>query len=1434
MYLTIPAVTPSSIRVFKDFFRRQWLVVMLLAVWAGGSAQALTTTATYDLVEVINGVNSPKLIAGKAFIPWIAKGTLPPGSTLRSVSINATLQGVESTAWVSDLCVYVDPTPETPGGDGVLQVGGSVTQGDVSTYVDWSGGDNKTIGSQLVDQKSTPAHFPANIDLNTAGLFLSNADDADAHWSGSVSVTYDLVGPADILSFGLSGIVGVIGDTTIALTVPYGTDVTQLAPSYTMASGATCPKASGSTQNFTDPVTYAVTSAGGTLTKNYVVTVTVQQGLTARTYDTTYGSSSLTSVANLLSTPPSGSMNQISNIDYNANFATSFPGLTDNNTFTILWEGWFVVGKDGAGAYTFGTNSDDGSVIYMDLNNDGDFTDSNECIVNNNGDHTARSVTGTVTLNLDLNLVHTVIGYYNYSNSNLMAARFKLGNGLDYAALNPINGSSGYFIPNLPPDGPASADMTSFGLPGNRAGIIGTQVTLLVPFGTDVTALSPDYTVSSLARQDAAHLSGSQRDFSSPQTYTITAQNNATKVYTVTVIKAAGNPDKNIEMFGPGGSIATDTINWIIPYGIVRSTLAPVYTVSPLATEDALHPSGSQRDFTNPQTYTITAQDGSTKTYTVTVVWGPGNSDKDILSFGPGAVITGTNIAWTVPYAADLKTLAPTYTHSNLAVGDATYPSGSVRDFTTPQVYRITAQDLSTKDYTVTVGKVPASTAKDIVSFGPGGVFSGVNIAWTVPFGTDVRALAPVYTVSPLAREDPTYPSGMTRNFSTPQTYTVTAEDGSTRIYTVTAVVVSKSSAKEMLSFGPGAVINGTQITWTLPYGTHVTGLAPTCTQSPLASVSPPSATARNFSTPQNYAVTAEDGSVQVYTVTVVTPDTLCAYLPLDGNFNEIVNGNDLTPGSTAPTFVTGQIGQAAKLTTTANASRAITTGLPTGDSEFSWSAWLILDSTVTGLTPRKFLNWGPAGVNQFCAAGVTPSTGLLVNDHASNTQTFTYQPVVASGTFVHLALVYQNSGGVREQRLYVNGMLSSSVTLTGIALDLQNSNLILGGMATGLNKINAQVDDVGIWKSMLPERRIAATYGLAHFSNVPLNDSSIGQVIAMNAPGQAVTNVGPNLHKWIYKTNLTGVTGTTSGSAAGQNASIVLDGSAGTGIGMAASTAAPEISVDQAGTQIPDGGTQDFGVVAIGANASLIFTIRNTGSASLTGLALTKDGSQPNEFTVISNPAASVSGPSGTTSFTIRFAPTAAGVRSAVLHIANNDGDEAPYDIVLMGSSAAPSAPFATWIDAFTSIPVADRDPGDDPDHDGSSNLAEFAFDGVPNDAGNRGQFFSALKDNGDADTAKELTLTCAVRRSVNGFAADANNAQTATIDGVTYIIEGSSTLSGPWDGPISYLGKSNIPPSGSGMANLTGTDWEYCSFSAFNTLSGKGFLRARATKLP
>lgn len=195
-----------------------------------------------------------------------------------------------------------------------------------------------------------------------------------------------------------------------------------------------------------------------------------------------------------------------------------------------------------------------------------------------------------------------------------------------------------------------------------------------------------------------------------------------------------------------------------------------------------------------------------------------GSGDKAILDFRfatPPAlgIISGTNIEVIVPFGTNLSALVPAVQHNGASISPA---SGAVQNFAAAVPYTVTALDGSTTTYTVSV--LPGlSPHKDILSFEfttppASGTISGTAIAVTVPFGTNVTNLVPTITLSPLATVSPL--GGTAADFTSPVAYTVTAEDGTTKAYTVTVTVQAANlpNAPSGLVSSLGAA--GVQLTW--------------------------------------------------------------------------------------------------------------------------------------------------------------------------------------------------------------------------------------------------------------------------------------------------------------------------------------------------------------------------------------------------------------------------------------------------------------------------------------------------------------------------------------------------------------------------------------------------------------------------------------------
>jgi hypothetical protein len=116
-----------------------------------------------------------------------------------------------------------------------------------------------------------------------------------------------------------------------------------------------------------------------------------------------------------------------------------------------------------------------------------------------------------------------------------------------------------------------------------------------------------------------------------------------------------------------------------------------------------------------------------------------------------------------------------------------------------------------------------------------------------------------------------------------------------------------------------------------------------------------------------------------------------------------------------------------------------------------------------------------------------------------------------------------------------------------------------------------------------------------------------------------------------------------------------------------------PEINIRQLLVNYLSGGTPfAFGARAVGSNTDIVFTIQNLGQGSLNLGAATITGGP--EFSLFANYVSPVTGPSGTTTFTIRFSPTSIAAFTGSISIPNNDGSgsENPYIINFTGNGIA------------------------------------------------------------------------------------------------------------------------------------------------------------------
>ncbi|MDX2088409.1 MAG: hypothetical protein SFX73_11190 [Kofleriaceae bacterium] len=770
-------------------------------------------------------------------------------NTALSATVNATLNGDQISATVptgTNVTALVATFSTT--GRSVLV--GSTPQTSAVTANDFS----SPVTYQVVAEDGSMRTYTVTVTVaaNTAKELtaFSFTDTANTALSADVTAT--------------------INGNNITATVPFGTNVAALVATFSTTGssvtvGGTAQVSGTTANNFASPVTYRVTAGDGS-TRDYTVTVTVAantaKDITAFSFTdnaNTALSADVTAQINgtaIAATVPSGT--DVSALV--ASFTTTGTGVTVGGTAQVSG----TTANDFASAVTYRVTAADGSTK--------DYTVTVTIAQNSAKDITAFSFTSTA---------------------------------------NP---------------GVITADVD--------AQINGLTIAATVPFGTNVTGLKATFVTSgdTVTVNGTAQVSGmTANDFSSAVTYRVTADDGSFQDYTVTVTIAV-NTAKAITDFRfldtDNAALSTDviatitdtTITATVPFGTDVSALVAMFSTTgvEVTVGGTTQASGTTpNNFGSTVTYRVRAADNSTQDYAVTITIAP-NTAKEITAFSfldvdnPALTadistqINGDHITATVPFGTNVSALVATFstTGDTVTIGGVAQNSGlTPNNFAAPVIYRVTAEDTTFREYTVTV-TVAANPAKAITAFtftsalNPGlgadvdaTINDGTNtITATVPFGTNVTALVATFSTTgvSVAIGGTAQSSGITtNNFTGPVVYTVTAADTTSRIYTVT-VTIAPSSAKQLTAFAfltannPGLTANVTgtidqglhTVALTVPFGTTVTALkasfAITGIEATVNSVAQvDGVTANNFSSPVVYRIRAADNSTQDYTVTV-------------------------------------------------------------------------------------------------------------------------------------------------------------------------------------------------------------------------------------------------------------------------------------------------------------------------------------------------------------------------------------------------------------------------------------------------------------------------------------------------------------------------------------------------------------------------------------
>lgn len=144
------------------------------------------------------------------------------------------------------------------------------------------------------------------------------------------------------------------------------------------------------------------------------------------------------------------------------------------------------------------------------------------------------------------------------------------------------------------------------------------------------------------------------------------------------------------------------------------------------------------------------------------------------------------------------------------------------------------------------------------------------------------------------------------------------------------------------------------------------------------------------------------------------------------------------------------------------------------------------------------------------------------------------------------------------------------------------------------------------------------------------------------------------------------------------------------------------------------------MGSTAVDTDVFTYFIIYNDGKHDLTGITATVDGQADFTFRIAAPPATFVPGkfelPNPQfTQIRVAFRPRSTGTKTAVLHIASNDPDNNPFDIVLTGTG---TQNYDGWTGEYL-LEGPSAAPSATPQNDGINNLLKYAFNLNPSLSG-------------------------------------------------------------------------------------------------------------------
>ena len=384
-------------------------------------------------------------------------------------------------------------------------------------------------------------------------------------------------------------------------------------------------------------------------------------------------------------------------------------------------------------------------------------------------------------------------------------------------------------------------------------------------------------------------------------TITVTAEDSSVATYTVTVNVLTLSAVKTLSSITVNGSsvMASSTVD------LAAATTRATVIATPTDSKATVSVTGNTGlvGGANTVTITVTAENGTTATYTLTLNVLILSSVKTLSTFTVGGNTVANASVVSLPAGSKTVAVVATPTESKATVSISGNTGLSAGSNTLTAI--VTAEDGTTATYTVTINVAAFSSNKNLSAFKVNG--STTTDASTIVLAPGTTAVEVIATPEDSASTVViTGKSGLKAGSNT-LSVTVTAADGSTKTYSVTLSVTVLSSNTNLSVFtvnGSAAADNG-KVT-VAPGTTRVTVVATAADQDATVAV----AGNTGIKTGDNYltvTVTAADGTIKVRNFTItVTPANGTGLSTFTANGNTVVDGENvnLAAGTTSVSIV--------------------------------------------------------------------------------------------------------------------------------------------------------------------------------------------------------------------------------------------------------------------------------------------------------------------------------------------------------------------------------------------------------------------------------------------------------------------------------------------------------------------------------------------------